>query len=377
VFTASVLFIVLILMAAELGARYYERHRSDPPDYFPSIYYRHKSLRYALIPNLDYYGWFRINSLGFRGPEVTYEKKPGVLRVVCLGGSTTFDIGSVGPAQPWPEVLEAALRKRLGTQSVEVLNLGIPGATSFDSLIDLQLRVLPLQPDLVIVYQGHNDINYSAPQLGSSSSPLYPGEISPRSSLFRWLQYNSLLYAKLEERVTRRIGGLFGVFNRSPASGSLDVDQLRAKALQRGLATFRSNITSIAAIARANHLPLVLLKLVQPFPVAGKTDNCSVCKDLSSSYGGIDQVSLRSLFDGYDSVLAEVAAQGNGVYHVVTDGFVPSADRYYNDPIHFGPEGSRLMGTNLSEALAPILQEIRSQPETASNGPRSAERQTR
>src|SRR5262245_1054821 len=54
-------------VAAEFGARRYERTRTTPPDYFPSIFYPHRRLRYGLVPNLDYYGWFKINSLGFRG----------------------------------------------------------------------------------------------------------------------------------------------------------------------------------------------------------------------------------------------------------------------------------------------------------------------
>src|SRR3990172_4942535 len=119
---ATVIALVgLLSVAAELAIRYHERHRTTPPDYFPSIFYPHKRLRYALIPNLDYYGWFRINSLGCRGREFSAAKKPGVRRIVCLGASTTFDIGCVGKDRPWPEVLETELQQRLSTRAVEVL----------------------------------------------------------------------------------------------------------------------------------------------------------------------------------------------------------------------------------------------------------------
>src|SRR5436190_20413136 len=90
-FSGVLLFIGAGLLVAEYAARYRERHRNPPADYFPSMYYPHKRLRYGLVPNLDYYGWFRINSMGFRGREVSASKPPGTFRIVCLGGSTTFD----------------------------------------------------------------------------------------------------------------------------------------------------------------------------------------------------------------------------------------------------------------------------------------------
>src|SRR6476659_7788653 len=107
-------FACLVLVTGEFAARYYERHRPTAPDYVPSMYYPHQRLRYGLIPNLDYFGWFTINSLGFRGREWSVTKAPGVFRIICLGASTTFDIGSLGRDRPWPEVLEAELRRLAG-----------------------------------------------------------------------------------------------------------------------------------------------------------------------------------------------------------------------------------------------------------------------
>lgn len=354
------LFVALAAVGAEFAARYHERHRTTPPDYFPSIYYPHRRLRYGLIPNLDYYGWFRINSLGFRGREVSVAKSAGVLRIVCLGGSTTFDTGTVGSARPWTEVLEAELRRRLGTEAVEVLNLGIGGATSLDSLIDLQMRALGFQPDLVIVYQGHNDLTYSIPPPRPQRSTLYPLEDRPRSSFMRWLTYHSLLYAKSEERVNERLSGALGVLKRAlPFRSDDGVVRNVDAALEHGLSDFRSNLRSIAAIARANRIPLALPQVIVPFPQEGQA-GCRICDSLSDTYGGLNVATLRTMFGRYNSTLAELGAEGGGIYYIPTDGFVPSDDRYFRDPVHFGPEGSRRMGVKLAEALAPILVQLRS-----------------
>jgi len=358
-----VVLLALAVVAAELGARFYERHRTTPPDYFPQMYYPHQRLRYGLVPGLDYYGWFRINSLGFRGPEASVAKKPGVLRVVCLGASTTFDIGSIGAARPWPEVMQEEIRRRLGADSVEVLNLAIPGFTSLDSLIDLQIRVLALQPDLVVVYQGHNDFIYSFPSPYPQRSSLYPQESTPRSAFMRWIVNHSVLYAKSERPVRQAISGLWhkvkdGFGAKVPQA---DADARRDQSLEHGLAEFRSNLTSIAAIARANDIPLVLPKIVLPFPDDAPT-NCSVCGRLSTVFGNLEPSRVKAMFQRYDSVLVQLAAAGGDIHYIPTDGFVPKEDRYYHDPIHFGTEGSKLMGERMGAALAPILSELRRPP---------------
>jgi lysophospholipase L1-like esterase len=99
----------------------------------------------------------RINSLGFRGEEATYERPSGTVRVVCLGGSTTF--GSISDGFTWPERLEERLRSRHPGVAFEVLNLGTDGGVSHHDLVNMAFHGVHFQPDLVILYQGTNDRN--------------------------------------------------------------------------------------------------------------------------------------------------------------------------------------------------------------------------
>ncbi len=339
------------LLGAEWAARTYERHRSRQPDYFPQMYYPHQRLSYGLVPNFDYYGWFRINSLGFRGPEVRVEKDPQGLRIVCLGGSTTFDIGSIGNAKPWPQVLEDELRRRFTDSSIEVLNLGIPGSTSLDSFIDLQMRVLQLQPDLLIVYQGLNDVIFSVPP-PRVNTELYPLESAPRSSFIRWLRIHSVLYAKTEGKLTVLIRGLFNGSGEDRVPVTVDDPYLA-----RGLRNFHSNVSSIAAIAHANGVPVVLPEVVLPFPQGAGAD-CDVCANLSGTLN-LDPLVSRTLFLRYSAALAEIAESQPGVHVIATAGVVPSEDRYYHDPVHFGPEGSVRMGVAMAEAITPLIASLK------------------
>ncbi|MEP7242411.1 MAG: SGNH/GDSL hydrolase family protein [Gammaproteobacteria bacterium] len=353
-----IVIICAMTVAAEFGARHYERTRATPPDYFPSIFYPHRRLRYGLVPNLDYYGWFRINSLGFRGREVSVRKKPGTLRILCIGGSTTFDTGAVGRDLPWPEVLEVDLRRRLGVQDLEVLNLGIPGATSLDSLIDLEMRGLDLQPDLLVVYQAQNDFIYSIPSpAGSAPSDLFPQEDRPRGSLERWLTLHSLLYAKTEGRVMDAFERVIRVLPFASAPKGPPED--RNHAIEQGLASYQANLMAIAAIAGLHGVPLVLPQVIVPFASDAASESCPLCLGLSNAYGGLPSTVVRSTFDRYNGVLQRLGSQP-GVHYIPTDGFVPATDRYYHDPVHFSPAGSIRMGQKLAEVLTPILASISS-----------------
>lgn len=97
------------------------------------------------------------NSLGFRGDEITKIKKNGVFRIVALGGSTTYTSGTALNSNTYPSLLEKILIDKYHYSNIEVINAGVPGYTSWESLVNFQFRVLDLNPDLIIVYHGTND----------------------------------------------------------------------------------------------------------------------------------------------------------------------------------------------------------------------------
>lgn len=98
------------------------------------------------------------NSHGFRGPEFAWEKPDGVFRVLCLGGSSTYGFGPSSDATTWPVKLEEHLSAALPGREIEVINGGCQGYSTFESLINLELRGIDLRPDLVVVYHAINDM---------------------------------------------------------------------------------------------------------------------------------------------------------------------------------------------------------------------------
>ncbi len=84
------------------------------------------------------------------------EKNDSTFRVFCLGASTTQGF----PYQPngsYPAILQHILDDLFQTKNIEVINCGITAITSH-SVLDMQRDILKkYEPDLIIVYSGHNE----------------------------------------------------------------------------------------------------------------------------------------------------------------------------------------------------------------------------
>jgi hypothetical protein len=100
------------------------------------------------------------NEDGFRIPspryKLTKEKPPRQLRIAFLGGSqvqlaSTFDTSLPGS-------LKLLLQKQYPGRDIEVINAGIQSCVSRQSLVQLLLTVVDYHPDIVILYDGVNDL---------------------------------------------------------------------------------------------------------------------------------------------------------------------------------------------------------------------------
>ena len=98
------------------------------------------------------------NHLGFRGGPISAENPAGIYRIVAVGGSTTYSVHTEDDRDSYPHLLGEHLHAS-GFSNVEVINAGVPGYTSYHNFMNVAFRVLPLRPDLIILYQGFNDID--------------------------------------------------------------------------------------------------------------------------------------------------------------------------------------------------------------------------
>jgi lysophospholipase L1-like esterase len=158
--------IALTCLGFEFAAHVWLYHLAGPELYHQYALYTeipprdfrlqpHHYLAYALTPNYHAGKTFH-NSLGYRAGEFPRAKPPGEFRIVAVGGSTTYDEFIEDNEAIHTAQLEAILHAR-GYSRVRVINAGVPSYNSWESLINLQFRVLDLDPDIVIHYDNNND----------------------------------------------------------------------------------------------------------------------------------------------------------------------------------------------------------------------------
>lgn len=93
---------------------------------------------------------YDINELGCRGPSVAVAKRPGVERILLLGGSYTMGLG-LRDEDTFARRLEGLSRISGGAGPIEVLNCGLPGYEARESREFFALSGSAYRPDLVLL----------------------------------------------------------------------------------------------------------------------------------------------------------------------------------------------------------------------------------
>lgn len=126
----------------------------------PSLYSPHPYLTYYGTPYYESPDGLNVhNSYGFRGPEVPILKPEDVYRIVTIGGSTTYSVQVADWRNDFARQLEKELQEKYPNTTIEVVNAGLSGWNSWESLIDLEFRILDLEPDMVIIRDNINDLH--------------------------------------------------------------------------------------------------------------------------------------------------------------------------------------------------------------------------
>lgn len=212
---------------------------------------------------------FSHGASGFRGADVPLAKPEGTLRIACIGGSSTYGTGPKRDESTWPAKLGALLNERHPERPVDVINGGVPSWNSFECLGNLAFRVLPYDPDVVLIYLATND----------AEAALWP-DPSPDNSHYRvaWPTFRpSPLEATLERSITYLVWrkyatsyldqradlGFTGKIVPPGAAGEAlrryEIPPVEGPLPNTGFDSFQRNLVSIVAVARAHGATPVLM----------------------------------------------------------------------------------------------------------------------
>lgn len=166
----SAIIVAFFLGVAELSVRGWAYYMRDDAERFDI-----QSQTFVLIPGEHRSGpvTASINQDGFAGAELKPDG-PDLFRIAAVGDSCTYGDGNA--VHTYPAIMQKILdeRERPGRR-YEVVNAGISGMNSELALRRLRTKVLSLEPDLVTIYIGWNDLmkfDPAAQTLSAGASPV-------------------------------------------------------------------------------------------------------------------------------------------------------------------------------------------------------------
>ncbi|MDY6992304.1 MAG: SGNH/GDSL hydrolase family protein [Pseudomonadota bacterium] len=164
---------LIVLIMLELGVRlwisssddrqlmaFYAQFMSSQRFNLGSLYLPHHYSVYHLRPHLALANGLKHNRLGLRDHRDLKSKADQVIRIVFMGGSTTYTIGIKDNKQIFSAGLERQLNQYYQDKGyqIQVINAGMGGATSAENLIRLIFFVSEIEADLVVIQHGLNDV---------------------------------------------------------------------------------------------------------------------------------------------------------------------------------------------------------------------------
>ncbi|MBL8695309.1 MAG: SGNH/GDSL hydrolase family protein [Planctomycetes bacterium] len=189
---------------------------------------------WELIPNGAIALDERINRDGLRGPDLTWEKPPGVRRVLCLGDSCTFGI-AVLECDTFARRLEKWLCSD-PSLPWQTINAGVPGYSAYQMLQTWHMWGPRLQPDVVILYAGvWNDYGPAvgagdrvlAKRLAARRSGSALEALSPHA-LMGFLAGSSAAPSAPDDARVQQYRELWGSEQKRPDGPRLELDDFRS-----------------------------------------------------------------------------------------------------------------------------------------------------
>lgn len=272
-----------------------------------------------------------VNSLGFNDDEFHVAKTPGTLRIACLGSSTTEGGNPEGHEGSYPRLLQHILGERTG-DPVEVLNFGMAGWTTAETMVNYFLVVQDYAPDVVVIHEAVNDVE---PRRFPGFRMDYSHYRKPWTEVHFSLPYRVLARASDLFAASQMRTGQFdlqSLVNRRPQGPLLDAS---GKLPPETALAFRRNVLTIAEHARL-HGGRVVLATVPYDPEA---------RDADVYRAGIDDHNriLRELAAANGFILADVAARGRDL--------AGGTHRFFLDLVHMSPEGNRFKAEVIADAV--------------------------
>ena len=292
------------------------------------------------------FGGIHINSMGFRGPELKMPKSRSTLRLAFLGSSTTYCAEVSNNENTWPHLVAEALQAEWPGLSVDYINGGVPGYSVSSSLKNLEYRVTPLEPDVIVIYEGHNDLTGNSFNLarkqGLVSTPPAQNLSWPAKYSLLWYLVEKNLVIMSHERTARQTAGKLS-FDKEDLAGP-----------------FRRDLKDLVELSKRTAPIIVLVTFSTQLREDQTPEQQSRAAATSLYY--MPYMSVNGLIQGYaeyNGVVRQVAWE-TGAVLIAGENAIPGDAQHFADSVHFTDKGSHVMARRVARGLiqSPRLQEL-------------------
>jgi lysophospholipase L1-like esterase len=336
----------VLLAAGEIAGRLLERYAGYlPRRTVDSFIAPNPFVRTALVPGARFRsGTFEIdvNSLGFRGEEISAAKPPGTFRIFALGESTTFGWKGVRThREAWPALLESKLRAAYPTRAIEVVNAGVPGWTSVQQRVNFMLRIAKLAPDAILVYHGNNDLLFSwVPDVETKT--LYGVQPPPPGDTW-WNRLLEHSYVYMDLRLRKQI------FERSLLEKHHEPDPAALRMLRQTLAGLVRDASAIHAKVAIATFPHALDEQGAP-GVFNAEERALGVPGADRFLHHLSPQGVRRSFPVYNAMVRELtAAEGLPLCDLAPA--IPKTTEYFIDWCHLSAKGEETVAQHWFETI--------------------------
>jgi lysophospholipase L1-like esterase len=299
------------------------------------------------------------------GEPLDYLKGENEIRIATIGGSTTANIG-LDFDKNWPGRIGELIQQAHPDKKITIINAGTPGFDTSQSIGNLALRVMPFEPDVVIIYHAYNDLK----AIGENTSfkPDYshfhnrPHGYHEQPGIIERLLNESMFYVRMKNRKRAQdekiaesevLKALNGEGNR--------IDVVPAIARQ----TFDQHMRSMIGIARAGGAEVVLstfATLHDPNLDYTKEESFAAQSDFQKNsffylLHFTPGLTVNGIFSGinqYNELIAEIANEEK-IPLVDAGRLVPHSRTYFIDRVHFSEAGAERMAQSFYPAVEMVL----------------------
>jgi len=296
-------------------------------------------LNYIPSPGYKSDAFIQHNKHGYRGQLVPLEKVENTIRILFLGGSTTYGWGVKNPDATYPAFTAKYLEKKIPNKKFEIINAGIPWGTSAEMLTHYLFKFRYYKPDIIVLNEGGNDaqglVNFPFYQPDYNNWRKHIADI-PNVGSFTKLMLNSnffsviayhLFYAKFAQKDAFVHSGQNMVCKWYDKDNNYVLNNLNENAFYR-------NVKSLVNEALNDSARVVLLSF------QGNPKYNDIVKE-------------SKLYDFYENILMQIANEKNVFFLPYPKELMPLST--WVDDCHLNEEGEKIKGDYTGEFINSIV----------------------